>query len=171
MNINVRNFIFNNITPYDWNGDFLSQASNKTKKLRKKCTKLLKEEREKWGVLDIDTKTISTIISHKPGYIDKKLETIVWFQTDQALKRSIKPFWWRRIVKKACEENNRELDPKVIEILSNFLIAVLKNGLLGIPLVNPNNCPSAVVIFIAFLSLSSVGYHQPSSPWLLISYL
>jgi len=120
MEINVRDFIFKNITPYDWDDKFLVWSSTKTKKLRKKCKKLLAQELENNGVLDIDTSTISTITSHKAWYIDKKLETIFWLQTDVPLKRAIKPFGWRRVVKKACEENWKKLDPKVIDIFTKY---------------------------------------------------
>jgi formate C-acetyltransferase len=76
----------------------------------------LKKEREKNGILDIDTKTISTITSHGPGYLDKKLEKIVGFQTDEPLKRGIKPFGGWRVVEAACKEYGYELDQSVIDI-------------------------------------------------------
>jgi len=120
MNINIRDFIFNNITPYNWNKDFLVWPTDKTKKLRNKCKKLLNQEFKNWWILEIDTSTISTITSHKPWYIDKKLEIIFWLQTDKPLKRAIKPFGWRRVVKKACEEHWVELNPKVIDIFTKY---------------------------------------------------
>ena len=99
--INVRYFVFDNITPYDGNSDFLVGPSEKTKKLWEECKKALKKETENNGVLGIDTKTVSNIISHKPGYIDKKLEVITGLQTDEVLKRAIKPAGGIRVVMKA----------------------------------------------------------------------
>lgn len=118
--ISVRDFIYTNITPYDGDESFLSGPSKKTKELWDKASKLLLKEIEKGGVLDIDTKTISTVTSHKPGYIDEKLESIVGFQTDEPLKRAIKPFGGWRVVKKACEENGYELDKSVEDICANY---------------------------------------------------
>lgn len=118
--INVRDFIYTNMTPYDGDASFLVGPSKKTKQLWEKAKKLLSEEIEKGGLLDIDTKTISTITSHKPGYIDQKLEEIVGFQTDKPLKRMIKPFGGWRVVKQACEQNGYELDEKVIEICRDY---------------------------------------------------
>lgn len=118
--INVRDFIFSNIQPYDGDSSFLSGPSEKTKKLWSKATKLLAKEVEAGGVLDIDTETISTITSHKPGYLDKKLETIVGFQTDEPLKRGIKPFGGYRVVEKACEQNGYKLAEKVIAICRDY---------------------------------------------------
>ncbi|GIK84245.1 MAG: formate acetyltransferase [Patescibacteria group bacterium] len=118
--INVRDFLYSNITRYDGDASFLSQPTSVTKKLWNKCKKLLAQERENGGILDIDVKTISSITSHKPGYIDKTLEKIVGVQTDKPLKRSIKPFGGWRVVDKACEENGYTLDPKVVEIFSKY---------------------------------------------------
>lgn len=118
--INVRDFIYTNITRYDGDAKFLEGPTKNTKKLWDECKKLLEQERKNGGVLDIDTKTISTISSHKPGYIDKTLEKIIGVQTDKPLKRAIKPFGGWRVVQKACEENGYELDPEVIEIFSKY---------------------------------------------------
>lgn len=118
--INVRDFIFANLTPYDGDEKFLKGPTDKTTKLWEEAKKLLNEERKKGGVLDIDTKTISTITSHGPGYIDKELELIVGFQTDSPLKRSIKPFGGYRIVEEACEQNGYKLDPQVIELCQKY---------------------------------------------------
>lgn len=120
MKIDVRQFIYDNITPYDGDESFLKWPSEKTKKLRDKCKKLLKKEKENWGILDIDTETISTITSHKAGYIDKDLEIIVGLQTDAPLKRAIKPFGWYRVVEKACEENWKKLSERVKEIFTKY---------------------------------------------------
>jgi formate C-acetyltransferase len=118
--INTRDFIFNNITPYDGDSSFLEGPTEATKKLWDEASKLLKKEHENGGILDIDVKTISTISSHKPGYIDKKLETIVGFQTDEPLKRAIKPFGGIRVVMNACEQNGYTTDPEVVKICTDY---------------------------------------------------
>ncbi|MEI8067339.1 MAG: formate C-acetyltransferase [Candidatus Shapirobacteria bacterium] len=120
MNINVRDFVFKNIKAYDGDASFLSGATSKTKKLWTECQKLLKKEADAGGVLDIDTETISTIDSHKAGYIDKKLEIIVGLQTDAPLKRAIKPFGGIRAIKHACEENGKEIDKHVLETFTKY---------------------------------------------------
>lgn len=120
LQINVRDFIFANLTPYDGDEKFLKGPTDKTTKLWEEAKKLLNEERNKGGVLDIDTKTISTITSHGPGYLNKDLELIVGFQTDAPLKRSIKPFGGYRIVEEACEQNGYKLDPQVIELCQKY---------------------------------------------------
>lgn len=118
--INVRNFVFQNITPYDGDSTFLTGPSEKTRKLWDKVKKLLKKEIEKGGVLDIDTKTVSNITSHAAGYIDKDLEAVVGLQTDEPLKRAIKPAGGIRVVMHACEENGREVDPEVVKIFTEY---------------------------------------------------
>lgn len=118
--ISVRDFISTNITPYDGDASFLTKPTKATLSLWNTCKKLLKKEQEKNGVLDIDTSTISTIISHKPGYISKKLEKIVGLQTDAPLKRAIKPFGGWRVVQEACAQNGYTLDPKVVEIFTKY---------------------------------------------------
>ena len=96
--INVRDFIVRNYTPYTGDDSFLTGATDKTKKLWNKVSDLMTQERENGGVLDIDENKISTIISHKAGYIDKDLEEIVGMQTDAPLKRAIMPFGGIRMV-------------------------------------------------------------------------
>lgn len=120
MQINVKKFIYDNITPYDGDEKFLQWPSENTKKLRDECKELLKKEHDKWWVLDIDEKNISTITSHQAGYIDKDLEMIFGLQTDAPLKRAIKPFGWYRVVEKACEENGKKLDENVKEIFTKY---------------------------------------------------
>jgi formate C-acetyltransferase len=90
--INVRDFIQKNYTLYDGDASFLADATDATKKLWQECCDLLKQERDNGGVLDMDTKVVSSITSHGAGYIDKDLETIVGLQTDMPLKRSMQPF-------------------------------------------------------------------------------
>ena len=115
--IDVRNFIQKNYTPYEGNATFLTGTTEKTKKLWDEVLELYKKEHDaQGGVLDIDTKTISTVSSHEAGYIDKDLEEIVGVQTDAPLKRAIMPFGGIRIVEKSCEAYGREVDPETDRI-------------------------------------------------------
>jgi len=111
--IDVRDFIQKNYTPYDGDDRFLAEPTKKTLELWAKVKELMEQERIKGGVLDIDTHTISTIVSHKPGYIDKPNETIVGLQTDEPLKRAIMPFGGIRMVKTSLKAYGREMDPAV----------------------------------------------------------
>ena len=115
--IDVRNFIQKNYTPYEGNATFLTGTTEKTKKLWDEVLKLYEKERNSNGsVLDIDTKTISTVSAHEAGYIDKDLEEIVGLQTDAPLKRAIMPYGGIKIVEKSCEAYGREVDPEVDKI-------------------------------------------------------
>lgn len=114
--IDVRDFIIRNYTPYDGDSLFLSPPTEKTKALWAKVQELMKKERESGGVLDIDENTISTITSHKPGYIDQKLEDIVGLQTDSPLKRAIMPFGGIRMVKTSLEAYGKSLSPTIDNI-------------------------------------------------------
>lgn len=118
--INVRDFLYTNMTQYNDSAAFLAGPTSKTKKLWNECLALLEKERKNNGVLKIDSKNISTIVSHKPGYINKELETIVGLQTDAPLTRAIKPFGGWRVVQKACEENGVKLDTLVVDICSKY---------------------------------------------------
>lgn len=118
--INVRNFILANYIPYEGDESFLKEETTNTKKLWKKVTELLKKERKNEGALDIDTKTVSSIISHGAGYIDKDLELIVGLQTDSPLKRAIMPFGGIRVVETAVNEYGKELDKDVKEIFTKY---------------------------------------------------
>lgn len=118
--IDVRDFIQKNYTPYTGDDSFLADATEKTNKLWQTVLNLYKKEKENGGVLDIDSKTISTITSFKPGYINKDLEEIVGLQTDAPLKRAIMPFGGIRIVEKSCEAYGRKVDPEVEEIFHNY---------------------------------------------------
>ena len=113
--INVRNFIQKNYTPYEGNDSFLCNATKNTKELWEQVMKLTLQEREKGGVLDMDTKIISTITSHGPAYLDKEKETIVGFQTDKPFKRSLQPNGGIRMAIKACEDNGYEVDKEIVE--------------------------------------------------------
>ncbi len=114
--INVRNFIVTNYTPYDGDDSFLAAPSANTVKLWDEVSGLMKEEHKRGGVYDIDEKTISTISAHKPGYIDKDLETIVGLQTDGPLKRAIMPFGGIRMVRSSLETYGKKMDPMVEEV-------------------------------------------------------
>ena len=115
--IDVRNFIQKNYTPYEGDATFLTGTTEKTKKLWDEVLKLYEKERNSNGsVLDIDTKTISTVSAHEAGYIDKDLEEIVGLQTVAPLKRAIMPYGGIKIVEKSCEAYGREVDPEVDKI-------------------------------------------------------
>ncbi|KNY29215.1 formate C-acetyltransferase [Pseudobacteroides cellulosolvens] len=111
--IDVRDFIQKNYTPYDGDESFLAQPTESTIKLWSKVKELMKIERERGGIIDIDTKTISTIISHEPGYIDKEIEKIVGLQADEPLKRTIMPFGGIRMVRSSLKAYDRPMDPNV----------------------------------------------------------
>ncbi|WP_434631600.1 formate C-acetyltransferase [Thermoanaerobacterium thermosaccharolyticum] len=118
-NIDVQDFIQRNYTLYEGDDSFLEGPTEKTTKLWNKVLELMREELEK-GVLDIDTKTVSSITSHDAGYIDKDLEEIVGLQTDKPLKRAIMPYGGIRMVKKACEAYRYKVDPAVEEIFTKY---------------------------------------------------
>ena len=111
--INVRDFIQRNYTPYDGDDSFLADPSSNTIALWDKLCAQMKIERQRNGVYDIDEKTISTITSHAPGYIDRDLETIVGLQTDEPLKRAIMPFGGIRLIHTELEAYGRKMDPIV----------------------------------------------------------
>ena len=114
--VNVRDFIVKNYTPYDGDSSFLAPPTKRTLQLWEKVCELMKIERQRGGVYDISTDIISTITSHKPGYIDKDLETIVGIQTDEPLKRSIMPFGGYRMVLSSLKAYNKQEDPNVANV-------------------------------------------------------
>ncbi|MDX8364098.1 formate C-acetyltransferase [Cytobacillus sp. IB215665] len=118
--IDVRDFIQTNVTPYTGKEDFLAPPTLKTTQLWDKVLELMKKERDNGGVLDIDTRTVSTITSHEPGYIDKNLESVVGLQTDEPLKRSIQPFGGIRMVKDACKAYGYDLDTEVEKTFTEY---------------------------------------------------
>jgi len=118
-NIDVRDFIQNNYTPYTGDESFVAAATEKTKNLWKKVQLLMGVEREK-GILDTDTKIPAGITAHAPGYIDQTLEQIVGLQTDQPLKRAIMPYGGIRVVKKSLEAYGYQIDPQTDEIFSKY---------------------------------------------------
>lgn len=114
--IDVKKFVSENITPYTGDASFLSGPTEKTQKLWEICKKALQEERENNGCRSIDTETISNITSHKPGYISEELETIVGLQTDEPLRRAMKPFGGIRVVEWAVKERWLEVSERVKDI-------------------------------------------------------
>lgn len=114
--INVRDFIVENYTPYDGDDRFLAEPTERTIKLWDELSERLKEERARGGVYDIDEKTISTITSHEAGYIDKDLEQIVGLQTNEPLKRAIMPFGGIRMVRTSLEAYNKPMDKDVANV-------------------------------------------------------
>ncbi|HOA96577.1 MAG TPA: formate C-acetyltransferase [Acetivibrio saccincola] len=119
-NIDVRDFIVKNYTPYEGDESFLASPSIKTEKLWDKCKELLKEEHSKGGVLNVDTHTVSGITSHPPGYIDEENELIKGLQTDSPLKRAVIPFGGIRMAKQACERYGYKLSPEIDEVFNKF---------------------------------------------------
>ena len=116
MAIDVRTFVYDNITPYEGDASFLAGPTERTTQLWEEVKKCLKEERDGNGLRSADPETISTITSHKPGYIKQELETIVGLQTDEPLKRAIKPFGGVRVVENALKERGIELSARVKDI-------------------------------------------------------
>ena len=121
--INVRDFIQRNYTPYDGDSSFLAGPTEATNILWGKLQALQKEERKRGGVLDMDTSIVSSITSHKPGYIDestKNLEQIVGLQTDKPLKRAYMPYGGSRMAKEALETHGYKLDPELDKVFSVY---------------------------------------------------
>lgn len=118
--VNVRDFIKKNYTPYDGDESFLVGPTEATKKLWEQIMDLSRQEREAGGVLDMDTKIVSTITSHGAGYLNKDLEQIVGLQTDKPFKRSLQPFGGIRMAQKACEQNGYEVDPEIVKIFTKY---------------------------------------------------
>ena len=116
--VNVRDFIQNNYTPYNGDDAFLANATKNTLDLWDQVMDLTRQEREAGGVLDMDTKIISTITSHGAGYLNKEKETIVGFQTDKPFKRSLQPYGGIRMAEKACADNGYKVDPQVSEFFT-----------------------------------------------------
>ncbi len=118
--INVRDFIQLNYTPYTDDSSFLTGPTESTKKLWNEVLDLYKKERDNGGVLDADTSTPSSVNAFEAGYIDKDLEQIVGLQTDAPLKRAIMPNGGIRIVEKSCEAYNLKVDKNISEIYRKF---------------------------------------------------
>ncbi len=111
--IDVRNFIQTNYTPYEGDSAFLAGPTERTNALMKKVNALLKEEQDKGGVLSIDTERVSTLTAYPAGYIDKDNEIIVGVQTDEPLKRGVNPFGGMRMARSACEQYGYKLSDKI----------------------------------------------------------
>lgn len=116
--VNVRDFIQKNYTVYEGDDSFLAGPTKNTTNLWAQVMDLTKQEREAGGVLDMDTKVVSTITSHDAGYLNKDIETIVGFQTDKPFKRSMQPYGGIRMAEKACEDNGYQVDPEVVEFFT-----------------------------------------------------
>ncbi len=116
--IQVRSYINDHYTPYDGDASFLAPPTERTLALWQKLKELLAIERERGGMYDIDEKTISTITSHKAGYIDGDLEQIVGLQTDEPLKRAIMPFGGIRLVHTELKAYGKEMDERVDEVFT-----------------------------------------------------
>lgn len=117
--IDVRDFIQKNYTPYTGDDSFLAEPTEATKKLWNKVSELMKEEVKK-GILDADTSVVAKINSHNAGYIEKELEKIVGIQTDKPLKRAIMPNGGLNMVKKGLQAYGYQLDPKIEEVFTKY---------------------------------------------------
>ncbi|MHA6533842.1 formate C-acetyltransferase [Paenibacillus sp. BAC0078] len=118
--VDVRQFIQLNYEPYEGDPSFLEGPTEATQQLWKQFMELAKKERDQGGVLDMDTKVVSSITSHEPGYLNKELERIVGLQTDEPFKRALQPYGGIRMAKNACESYGYELDPEIEHIFSTY---------------------------------------------------
>ncbi len=118
--VDVRDFIQRNYTPYEGDDSFLAPATEATKKLWAQVMELSKEERARGGVYDADTKIVSTVNSHEAGYLNKDLEKIVGIQTDEPFKRSLQPFGGIKMAEQALEAYGYHIDPEVKEIFTKY---------------------------------------------------
>ncbi len=118
--VNVRDFIQNNYTPYEGGGEFLAPPTKATQKLWDEILKLSDAERKAGGVLDADTATVSTLTSHAAGYIDEKLEKIVGLQTDKPFKRALQPFGGIKMAEQALNMYGYEISPEVKDIFTHY---------------------------------------------------
>ncbi len=116
----VRDFIQNNYKPYDGDESFLAGATDATNKLWDELQKLQKEERAKGGVLDMETKVVSSLTSYGPGYLDKDLEKVVGLQTDKPLKRAFMPFGGIKMAETACSTYGYTVDPEIHKAFSLY---------------------------------------------------
>jgi formate C-acetyltransferase len=118
--VNVRDFILKNFTPYEGTDSFLAEATSVTKQLWEQVMELSSQERENGGVLDMDTKNVSTITSHGPGYLNEELEKVVGVQTDKPFKRSLQIFGGVKMAKQALAEYGYELDKDVEKVFTDY---------------------------------------------------
>ena len=118
--INVREFIQLNYTPYEGDDSFLEGPTKSTQTLWDQVLTFTKREREAGGVLDMDTDVVSSITSHPAGYINKSLEKVVGLQTDKPLKRSLQPYGGIRMAEGACESYGYKVSPELSEIFTKY---------------------------------------------------
>ncbi len=118
--VDVADFVSKNLTSYTGDASFLHGATERTKRVWDICLKALEEERAAGGVRSLDPDTVSTITSHKAGYILKDDELIVGLQTDELLRRAIKPFGGIKVVEKACAQQGKEVNPRVKDIFTHY---------------------------------------------------
>ncbi|PFV82507.1 formate acetyltransferase [Bacillus sp. AFS059628] len=118
--IDVRDFILNNVNVYEGDESFLAGATEATKQLWDQVMDLTTKERENGGVLDMDTKIVSSITSHEPGYLNKDIEKVVGFQTDKPFKRSLQPYGGIRMAEQACESYGYEMDKELSRIFRDW---------------------------------------------------
>ena len=118
--VNVRDFIQENYTLYEGDDSFLAGPTEATKALWAQVMDLNKQEREAGGVLDMDTKVVSTITSHGPGYLNKDLETVVGFQTEKPFKRSLQPFGGIRMSEQSAEAYGFKIDEEISRIFRDW---------------------------------------------------
>ncbi|WP_236075015.1 formate C-acetyltransferase [Teredinibacter purpureus] len=119
-NVDIRDFIQKNYDPYEGDANFLAGPTYRTKQLWEETLTLLKAEQKKGGPLDFDAETPASVTSHKPGYINIALETIVGLQTDAPLKRAIVPYGGIRMVQTSCDTYGKPLNPEVLETFSKY---------------------------------------------------
>ncbi len=123
LEVNVRDFIQKNYTPYDGDSSFLEGPTDATNKLWGRLSELQKEERANGGVLDMETEKVATLTAYGPGYIDesmKDLEKVVGLQTDKPLKRAFMPFGGINMAVKACETNGYTPNPELVKIFTEY---------------------------------------------------
>lgn len=118
--IDVRDFILNNVNVFEGDESFLAEATEATKQLWDQVMDLTTKERENGGVLDMDTKIVSSITSHAPGYLNKDIEKVVGFQTDKPFKRSLQPYGGIRMAEQACESYGYEMDKELSRIFRDW---------------------------------------------------
>ncbi|ADO77331.1 formate C-acetyltransferase [Halanaerobium praevalens] len=118
--IDVRNFVQENYSPYTGGADFLKKATKRTRELWQQSSELLKAERENNGVLAIDTKTVADINAYDPGYLDQEKEIIVGLQTDQPLKRTLNTYGGIRMARQAAAAYGQKVDPEIDEIFTKY---------------------------------------------------
>lgn len=118
--IDVRDFIINNYSPYTGDDSFLCRETERTKELWEKCLELFKQERANGGVISIDTSRVAGIASHGPGYICKELELIVGLQTEKPLERSVNPFGGLRMAREACKAYGYSFDEQLEKIFTDY---------------------------------------------------